>query len=119
MYIHHKMAMNDEGEAGRFIAAHPFGLLVSPSLAATQTHRHLFLHRRKMTRDHCANPQWKEMAGQRVLVVFSGSHAYISFFANCQICPYTCATYRPRPSPCPRSIATIASASFLLNPCVR
>jgi transcriptional regulator len=76
------MAMNDEGEAGRFIAAYPFGLLVSPSLAAT--HLPFILAPQEGDKGTLyghvarANPQWKEMAGQRVLVVFSGPHAYIT-----------------------------------------
>lgn len=82
MYIPHKMAMSDEGDTGRFIAVYPFGLMVSPSLAAT--HLPFILDPKEGEKGTLyghvarANPQWKEMAGQRVLVVFSGPHAYIS-----------------------------------------
>lgn len=82
MYIPHKMAMSDEDDTGRFIAAYPFGLMVSPSLAAT--HLPFILDQQEGEKGALyghiarANPQWKELAGQRVLVVFSGPHAYIS-----------------------------------------
>ena len=68
MYIPRKMVMNEEDSARRFIAAYPFGLMVSPSLAAT----HL---------PFILDPQEGEkgaLSGQRVLVVFSGPHTYIS-----------------------------------------
>lgn len=82
MYIPHKMAMSDEDDTGRFIAANPFGLMVSPSLMAT--HLPFILDPQEGEKGALyghvarANPQWKELACQRVLVVFSGPHAYIS-----------------------------------------
>lgn len=82
MYIPYKMAMSDEDDTGRFITANPFGLMVSPSLAAT--HLPFILDPQEGEKGALyghvarANPQWKELAGQRVLVVFSGPHAYIS-----------------------------------------
>lgn len=82
MYIPRKMVMNEEDSARRFIAAYPFGLMVSPSLAAT--HLPFILDPQEGEKGALyghvarANPQWKELAGQRVLVVFSGPHTYIS-----------------------------------------
>lgn len=84
MYIPKHFDMHDPGEVASFIHAHSFGVLISgvdgrpfathlPFLydAARNV---LFAHMAK------ANPQWQDLDGQEVLVVFSGPHAYISPF---------------------------------------
>ncbi|NVK26026.1 MAG: FMN-binding negative transcriptional regulator [Gammaproteobacteria bacterium] len=82
MYIPKNMAIEDDNVIEDFINEFGFGLLVSPELEAThlplvfkrsfQGKGYLYGHFAK------ANPQWKELAGTRVLVVFNGPHAYIS-----------------------------------------
>ncbi|CDH26812.1 FMN-binding negative transcriptional regulator [Xenorhabdus bovienii] len=82
MYIPKKMEMTGQNSVSTFIINNSFGLLISPSLIGTHLPfvfapeegkmRVLYGHVAK------ANQHWKEFDGQRVLVVFTGPHAYIS-----------------------------------------
>ncbi|WAH35231.1 FMN-binding negative transcriptional regulator [Alicyclobacillus dauci] len=82
MYIPKSFEMNDSSEIDSFIQTHSFGMLVSIcDERPVATHvpfiydpeRHVLLgHMAK------ANPQWRNIDGQTVLVTFSGPHAYIS-----------------------------------------
>jgi transcriptional regulator len=82
MYIPPAFEETNQGKMHEFIEGHSFGLLVSTlggKLVAT--HLPFLLDRDKncllghMAR---ANPHWRELHEQDVLVVFSGPHAYIS-----------------------------------------
>ncbi|SFN55030.1 FMN-binding negative transcriptional regulator [Xenorhabdus japonica] len=82
MYIPRKMKMTEKNNITEFISTYSFGLLVSSSLTGTHIpfvfnpnegdHGVLYGHVAK------ANPHWKELEEQRVLVVFTGPHTYIS-----------------------------------------
>lgn len=85
MYIPPAFAEHETGALFDLIEAHSFGLLVSQhegELAAT--HLPLIVDRdtapRGCLQGHFAraNPQWQSLAGQEVLCVFSGPHAYVS-----------------------------------------
>lgn len=85
MYIPTWFEETDRGKLFDFIEANSFGLLVS-TLAGElfATHLPLLVERDRGSSGHLlghmarANPQWSELAGQEVLAVFSGPHAYIS-----------------------------------------
>ena len=82
MYIPKPFVMNDPTEITNFIHAHSFGILMS-TVDGQPLATHLpFLYdaERNILLAHMAkaNPQWRNLNGQSVLVVFSGSHAYIS-----------------------------------------
>lgn len=85
MYVPPHFAVTDQAAVHDLIERHGFGLLVSqvggepfathlPFLLdrAAGPHGTLVGH---MAR---ANPQWRELAGQTALAVFSGPHAYVS-----------------------------------------
>ncbi|MBD2797066.1 FMN-binding negative transcriptional regulator [Xenorhabdus sp. 18] len=82
MYIPRKMKMAGKDNITEFISTYSFGLLVSSSLTGTHIpfvfnpdegdKGVLYGHIAK------ANPHWKELEKQRVLVVFTGPHTYIS-----------------------------------------
>jgi len=85
MYVPPHFAELDPTTLHAFIERHSFGLLVS-QVEGVQfaTHLPFLLDRTNgpngallghMAR---ANPQWRELAGQTALAVFSGPHAYIS-----------------------------------------
>ncbi|GAB6263061.1 FMN-binding negative transcriptional regulator [Photobacterium sp. R1] len=82
MYIPKNMLMHDKTAVSAFISEHNFGLLVSSNLDAT----HLpFVFEDKEAEmgvlyGHFAkaNDHWKTLENERVLIVFSGPHAYIS-----------------------------------------
>ncbi|ANS44774.1 FMN-binding negative transcriptional regulator [Serratia inhibens] len=82
MYTPKKMIMADSENIATFIAGNSFGLMVSPSLTAT--HLPFVFHPDEGTKGMLyghvarANPHWKELEGQQVLVAFTGPHAYIS-----------------------------------------
>lgn len=90
MYIPTAFAEIDPQRLHDFIEANSFGLLVSThGDEPFATHLPFLLKRGADSRDapsqgrlvaHMAraNPQWRELAGQRVLAVFSGPHAYVS-----------------------------------------
>jgi transcriptional regulator len=85
MYVPTAFRVDDPRRLHDFIEAHSFGLLVS-TLDGVPFATHLpFLLERDagphgtlvghMAR---ANPQWRQLAGQEVLAVFSGPHTYVS-----------------------------------------
>lgn len=82
MYTPKKMVMADSENIAAFIAGNSFGLMVSPSLTATHLPFVFYPDEgtRGMLYGHVAraNPHWKELEGQQVLVAFTGPHAYIS-----------------------------------------
>jgi transcriptional regulator len=82
MYVPTYYREADQEKLFDFIEAHSFGLIVS-TLNGELFATHLpFLVERKEGRllAHLAraNPQWRELEGREVLVVFSGPHAYVS-----------------------------------------
>lgn len=86
MYIPSSYKIDDSHEIHQFIRSHNFGTLIStiesnffathlPFLlheGSDHTHLSLSGHMAK------ANPQWKELEGQEVLVIFQGPHAYVA-----------------------------------------
>jgi transcriptional regulator len=85
MYIPPAFLESDLPTLHEFIERNSFGLLVSQhngSLFATHLpfllDRSLGPYGTLLGHVARANPQWKQISGQRVLAVFSGPHAYIS-----------------------------------------
>jgi transcriptional regulator len=85
MYLPPVFAETDLAKLHAFIEQNSFGLLVSQVDGQPfASHLPLLLNRRAgpygCLIGHLAraNPQWREAAGQQVLAVFSGPHAYIS-----------------------------------------
>jgi transcriptional regulator len=82
MYIPAHFVENDPEVLHQFIEQHPFALLISLQDGLPfATHLPLLLDRSNGTLlGHVArqNPQWQQLAGQNVLAVFHGPHAYIS-----------------------------------------
>ncbi len=82
MYIPSNMKIDHLSAAHDFIDEFSFGVMVSGSL--TGTHLPFVLHRNEgghgVLYSHCAkaNPHWKELDNQEVLIIFSGPHSYIS-----------------------------------------
>ncbi|MDX7998364.1 FMN-binding negative transcriptional regulator [Xenorhabdus sp. Reich] len=82
MYIPRKMIMTGKDNITEFISTYSFGLLISSSL--TGTHLPFVFNpdegENGVLYGHVAraNHHWKELDEQRVLVVFTGPHAYIS-----------------------------------------
>ncbi len=85
MYIPASFRQSDRQTLLEFVRRHSFGVLVSqhdgepcathlPLLldADVGQHGHLLGHVAR------PNPQWQQLAGQEVLAIFSGPHAYIS-----------------------------------------
>lgn len=82
MYIPKNSEVTEKDDIIGIINAFGFGLVVSPTLEATSLpllykssckgQEYLYGHFAK------ANPQWRKLINQRVLVVFSGPHSYIS-----------------------------------------
>jgi len=85
MYIPAVFAETDVSHLHDFIEQHSFGLLIS-QVAGLPFATHLPFLLDRTTGPHGtlvghvarANPQWKAIAGQSVLAIFSGPHAYIS-----------------------------------------
>lgn len=85
MYVPSHFAVTELGTLHAFMERYSFGVLVSQVDGVPfVSHLPLLLDRPAgpngsivghMAR---ANPQWRELAGQRVLAVYSGPHAYIS-----------------------------------------
>jgi transcriptional regulator len=82
MYMPDHFRVDDEAEIFDFLRANAFGQLISlvegrlfsshiPFLFADDR-RTLFAHLAK------ANPQWRELEGQEVLITFQGAHDYVS-----------------------------------------
>lgn len=82
MYTPKNMAMTDQQAITGFITQNSFGLMVSSSLNATHIPFVLdaTVGEKGVLYGHVsrANPHWQEIKNQRVLVVFSGAHSYIS-----------------------------------------
>jgi transcriptional regulator len=85
MYVPPHFAENDPATLFDFIEANSFGLLVSQADGRPfASHLPLLLDRHAgphgAVRGHVAraNPQWRTAAGQEVLAVFTGPHAYVS-----------------------------------------
>lgn len=85
MYVPAHFAETDLSALHDFIEQHSFGLLVSAvEQAPMASHLPFLLERtvgqRGMLIGHMAraNPQWQNLAEQKVLAIFSGPHAYIS-----------------------------------------
>lgn len=85
MYIPPAFEETDRNKLFNFIESHSFGLLISAahdSLCAT--HLPLLVDRNAGPQGRLvghvarANPHWRHLAGQQVLVIFSGAHAYVS-----------------------------------------
>jgi transcriptional regulator len=85
MYVPPHFAETDLGMLHEFIERHSFGLIVSQVGGEPfATHIPLLLDRAAGPNGTLvghvarANPQWRELAGQTALAVFSGPHAYVS-----------------------------------------
>jgi transcriptional regulator len=85
MYIPAHFAETDLSTLHEFIERHSFGLLISQIDGVPfATHLPFLLERSAATRGillgHVAraNPHWRHLAGQEVLCIFNGPHAYIS-----------------------------------------
>jgi transcriptional regulator len=85
MYIPSAFAENKVSTLHDFIEHHSFGLVIScADRRAVASHLPLLLDRKAGANGSLsghmarANRQWRQAAGQEVLAVFSGPHAYIS-----------------------------------------
>ena len=84
MYLPEAFKADDPGVLDRLAACNAFGVLVSQMGGAPFASHLPVLYRRTEGRviltGHWAraNPQWREIEGQRVLFIFHGPHAYIS-----------------------------------------
>ncbi len=84
MYVPLSFSESDLPVLYDFIESHSFGLLVSKDAELSATHlpflldRHAESHGRLIGHMARANPQWNQADGEKVLVIFSGPHAYIS-----------------------------------------
>jgi len=82
MYIPKSSEMTEDQAIRALISDNSFGVLISDDLTAT----HLpFIYDSEEGKRGClyghfagANPHWKALENQRVLVIFSGPHSYIS-----------------------------------------
>ena len=76
--------MTDIVHKHQFIHEFGFGVVVSSADTLTATHLPFVLHAEEGEQGvlyaHCAkaNPHWKSLEGQNVLVIFTGPHGYIS-----------------------------------------
>ncbi len=84
MYLPQEFSSQDPAALDRLAAANAFGTLVSQLDGAPFASHLPVLYRRTEGRvtltGHWAraNPQWRQIEGQRVLFIFHGPHAYIS-----------------------------------------
>jgi transcriptional regulator len=84
MFIPNKFKMTELSEKHQFIHDFGFGLLVSSADGLSATHLPFVLEtdegEQGILYAHCAraNPHWKNLDGQNVLVIFTGPHSYIS-----------------------------------------
>ena len=82
MYIPKPFQISELSTQQQFIHEYGFGVVISQSL--TGTHLPFFLKADEskygVLYSHCAkaNPHWKELAQQEVLIIFTGPHTYIS-----------------------------------------
>ncbi|MCG8414873.1 MAG: FMN-binding negative transcriptional regulator [Pseudomonadales bacterium] len=81
MYIPKHFEVTDATEVDRFIEANDFGILVS-QVDEKSFATHIPFSRPETNRLEAhiakANPQWQQLDGQEVLVIFAGSHGYVS-----------------------------------------
>jgi transcriptional regulator len=81
MYVPPHFAVDDLPTLHEFIDRHPFGLLISQHDGAPfATHLPILFEGPALLLGHVArqNPQWRQLAGQQVLCIFNGPHAYVS-----------------------------------------
>lgn len=84
MYIPNKFKMTQLADKHQFIEEFGFGVLISAADELSATHLPFILHANEGEQGvlyaHCAkaNPHWKDLEGQNVLVIFTGPHGYIS-----------------------------------------
>lgn len=84
MYLPEAFRARDPSALDRLAAHNAFGTLVSQIDGAPfASHLPVLYHRagdRVLLRGHWAraNPQWRQIEGQRVLFIFQGPHAYVS-----------------------------------------
>ena len=85
MYVPGHFAEADPAKLHDFIEQYSFGLLISTAAGEPFATHLPFLLERGTGRDGClvghmarANPHWQQAAGQTLLALFSGPHAYIS-----------------------------------------
>ena len=82
MYIPEHFSVTDEDEIERFIHANGFGEMISTVQSRLFATQMPFLYSRsaRNLKGHIAraNPQWRDLDGQRVLVILWGPHGYIS-----------------------------------------
>ncbi|MFY8299923.1 FMN-binding negative transcriptional regulator [Pseudoalteromonas sp. SS15] len=78
MYIPKNLQMT-ASSVNQFIHEYGFGCLVSANLTCSHL-PFLFDEKQNVLYTHLAkaNTQWQALAGQKVLIIFSGPHAYIS-----------------------------------------
>jgi transcriptional regulator len=84
MYVPPAFAQSDLLKLHDFIESHSFGVLVSKDAELTASHLPFLLDRqtgscgRLIGHMARANDQWRQADGEKVLIVFSGPHAYVS-----------------------------------------
>lgn len=82
MYIQNRYSVQEQEDIIAFIKAHPFGIVVTHDGGKPiATHVPLRFHeetRHMTTHISKANPQWKTIEGQDVLVILQGHDAYVS-----------------------------------------
>ena len=82
MYIPQHFEIIDEAEISKFIEANSFGQLISLiDTAIVSTHMpFLFDAEGRLLLGHLAkaNPQWRQIQNQKVLITLQGNHAYVS-----------------------------------------
>jgi transcriptional regulator len=84
MYIPNKFNMAEITHKHQFIDEFGFGVVISSADGLSGTHLPFVLHadegEQGVLYAHCAkaNPHWKDLEGQNVLVIFTGPHGYIS-----------------------------------------
>ncbi len=76
--------MTEIADKYQFIEEFGFGVMISSDDALSATHLPFVLHadegEQGVLYAHCAkaNPHWKNLEGQNILVIFTGPHGYIS-----------------------------------------
>jgi transcriptional regulator len=84
MYIPNTFKMTEITHKHQFIDEFGFGVVISSADELSGTHLPFVLHadegEQGVLYTHCAkaNPHWKDLEGQNVLVIFTGPHGYIS-----------------------------------------
>jgi transcriptional regulator len=84
MFIPNKFKITELVDKQQFIEEFGFGVVISTDEALSATHLPFILQTNEGEQGvlyaHCAkaNPLWKNLEGQNVLVIFTGPHAYIS-----------------------------------------